>query len=151
MLHCATWATETDLSNIYIMQIQVLQDLAQLTTAEVFPPIWTVSCYITAAPGSVISTTSQLGCCCRVDRLCSTEPRLSGAPEGGIVIWSKSSSLWYDSDTCMIIDGKVLSLSFHSENVTQRPWVRFWGPKNVAASCTHLGPAQVMEVIIIDV
>ena len=34
---------------------------------------------------------------------------------------------------------------------TQRPWVRFWGPKNVAASCTHLGPAQVMEVIIIDV
>ena len=34
---------------------------------------------------------------------------------------------------------------------TQRPWVRFWGPKNEAASCTHLGPAQVMEVIIIDV
>ena len=33
---------------------------------------------------------------------------------------------------------------------TQRPWERFWGPKNVAASCTHLGPAQVMEVIIID-
>ena len=57
-----TWATETNLSTIYIMQIQVLQDLAQLTTAEVFPPIWTVSCYITAAPGSVISTTSLLGC-----------------------------------------------------------------------------------------
>ena len=33
---------------------------------------------------------------------------------------------------------------------SQRPWVRFWGPKIAAASCTHLGPAQVMEVIIID-
>ena len=33
----------------------------------------------------------------------------------------------------------------------QRPWVRFWEPKIAAASCTHLGPAQVMEVIIIDV
>ena len=48
---------------------------------------------------------------------------------------------------------------FHSTNMvvsyytktTQRPWVRFWGPKIAAASCTHLGPAQVMEVIIIDV
>ena len=34
---------------------------------------------------------------------------------------------------------------------SQRPWVRFWGPKIAAASCTHLGPAQVMEVIIIKV
>ena len=34
---------------------------------------------------------------------------------------------------------------------SQRPWVRFWGAKNVPSSCTHLGPAQVMEVIIIDI
>ena len=34
---------------------------------------------------------------------------------------------------------------------TQRPWVRFWGAKIAAGSCTHLGPAQVMEVIIIDI
>ena len=34
---------------------------------------------------------------------------------------------------------------------SQRPWVWFWGPKIAAASCTHLGPAQVMEIIIIDV
>ena len=30
-------------------------------------------------------------------------------------------------------------------------WVRFWDPKKAPSSCTHLGPAQVMEVIIIDV
>ena len=34
---------------------------------------------------------------------------------------------------------------------SQRPWMRFWGPKIAAASCTHLGPAYVMKVIIIDV
>ena len=28
------------------------------------------------------------------------------------------------------------------------PWVRFWGAEIVASSCTHLGPAQEMEVII---
>ena len=38
------------------------------------------------------------------------------------------------------------------DNFTPQPlWVRFSGPKNVPSSCTHLGPAQVMEVIIIDV
>ena len=36
-------------------------------------------------------------------------------------------------------------------NNSQRPWVQFWGAKNVPSSCTQLGPAQVMEVIIIDV
>ena len=36
-------------------------------------------------------------------------------------------------------------------SASQCPWVRFWGPKIAASPCTHLGPAQVMEVIIIDV
>ena len=35
--------------------------------------------------------------------------------------------------------------------MTQRPWVRFWGAEIAAGSCTHLGPAQVGEVIIIDI
>ena len=35
--------------------------------------------------------------------------------------------------------------------LSQRLWVRFSGPKNVPSCCTHLGPAQVMKVIIIDV
>ena len=34
---------------------------------------------------------------------------------------------------------------------SQPLWVRFWDPKKAPSSCTHLGPAQVMEVIIIDV
>ena len=34
---------------------------------------------------------------------------------------------------------------------TQRLWMRFWGAKIVASFCTHLGPAQVMEVIIIGI
>ena len=37
------------------------------------------------------------------------------------------------------------------QNYAQPLWVGFSGPKNVPSSCTHLGPAQVMEVIIIDV
>ena len=36
-------------------------------------------------------------------------------------------------------------------NDTQPLWVRFSGPKKAPSSCTYLGPAQVMEVIIIDV
>ena len=54
----------------------------------------------------------------------------------------------------LAISNSVLIIIYYvnyNRNNTQRPWVRFWGPKNVAASCTHLGPAQVMEVIIIDV
>ena len=38
-----------------------------------------------------------------------------------------------------------------TEISSQRLWVRFSGPKNVPSCCTHLGPTQVMEVIIIDV
>ena len=53
---------------------------------------------------------------------------------------------------CSFVRGRETSLCFtYNHIMSQRPWVRFWGPKNVAASCTHLGPAQVMEVIIIDV
>ena len=43
----------------------------------------------------------------------------------------------------------IAQLTMHC--ATQRHWVRFWGAKNVPSSCTQLGPAQVMEVIIIDV
>ena len=105
MLHCATWATETYLSTNYIMQIQVLLDLAQLTTAEVFPPIWTVSCYITAAPGSVISITSLLGCWLLPGGpplFNWASPQRSSEGRDRLVMWSS------DSDTRMI-DGSSVS------------------------------------------
>ena len=47
-------------------------------------------------------------------------------------------------------DDKVTAGSV-SRHTSHRPWVRFWGAKIVAGSCTQLGPAQVMEVIIIDI
>ena len=36
-------------------------------------------------------------------------------------------------------------------HTTQLLWVRFWGPKIVASSCTYLGLAQVIIVLIIDI
>ena len=42
-------------------------------------------------------------------------------------------------------------LDNHSTTKSLRLWVGFSGRKNVPSSCTHLGPAQVMEVIIVDV
>ena len=36
-------------------------------------------------------------------------------------------------------------------NNTQLLWVGFWGPKIVASSCTYLGLAQVIIVLIIDI
>ena len=73
--------------------------------------------------------------------------------------WRQANELWPDSDAAALhyFTGQPAVPNWNydrlvSENyIAQRPWVRFWGPKNVASSCTHLGPAQVMEVIIIDV
>ena len=45
----------------------------------------------------------------------------------------------------------IQKLTFQKHYRSQPLWVRFWDPKNVPSSCTYLGPAQVMEVIIIDV
>ena len=46
---------------------------------------------------------------------------------------------------------EVSQCLFLVESTSQPLWVWFWDPENVPSSCTHLGPAQVMEVIIIDV
>ena len=34
---------------------------------------------------------------------------------------------------------------------TERPWMRFWGPKIVASSCTYVGLTWVKKVIIINI
>ena len=47
--------------------------------------------------------------------------------------------------------GEGQIVQFQGKYKPQRPWVRFWGAKIAAGSCTHLGPPQVMEVIIIDI
>ena len=44
-----------------------------------------------------------------------------------------------------------LHLLFFVEYTSQRPWVRFWGAKNVPSSCMYLRLACVIKVIIIDI
>ena len=69
----------------------------------------------------------------------------------------------YPDDKVLIGSNKVIRTEFISQPrdrreksisgqyISQRLLVRFSGPKKAPSSCTYLGPAQVMEVIIIDV
>ena len=80
----------------------------------------------------------------------TADPVLSSLDTGDM--WYRNSKM--SSTKChpsLIINILIDCRKHYLPCSTQRPWVRFWGPKNVASSCTHLGPAQVMEVIIIDV
>ena len=78
------------------------------------------------------------------------------------MIWKKSYLKWlephalseYYPNTSFywVVDLTLAeNAPFLVKNRAQRLWVRFSGPKNVPSSCTYLGPAQVMEVIIIDI
>ena len=63
-----------------------------------------------------------------------------------MILWSIFNYSVLEKDTQLNKGGKIF-LSY----ISQPLWVRFWDPKKAPSSCTHLGPAQVMEVIIIDV
>ena len=73
-----------------------------------------------------------------------------------------SQKLYYevtDRSWSIYFDKLTAKIFFTSQNIliqeryfsAQLPWVRFWGPKIVVSSCTHLRLAQVIEVIIIDI
>ena len=66
-------------------------------------------------------------------------------------LMSSHDILDYEEINPQWVDKGVGTPQIQLDTMSQRPWVRFWGPKIAAASCTHLGPVQVMEVIIIDV
>ena len=63
----------------------------------------------------------------------------SALPTRGTQFWH-----WY------LREFKNFNMFKHS-CITQLPWVRFWGPKIVAISCTYLRHVHVIRVIYIDI
>ena len=69
--------------------------------------------------------------------------------------WWLRGSKWYPLcgkyNFFEFLNFPITTTTMKTIHITQCPLMRFWGAKIVPCSCTHLGPVQVMEVIIIDI